>query len=343
MARVTEAESRGMTVETALSGRIAPEPDQCVEMYRQMVLIRHFEELALKLRQEGLIHGVVHSYSGQEAIAVGVCANLRTTDRIVSNHRGHGHCIAKGADIKRMMAELFGRRDGYCKGKGGSMHIADFDVGMLGANGIVAGGLPIAAGAAVAAQLEDSDAVAVGFFGDGATGEGPFHESLNISALMKLPVIWVCENNQYAGDTPIEQGLAARNVADLAAGYDIPGKAVDGNDVLAVYAATREAVRRAREGAGPSLLECKTWRRHVHAQRDVPPPDRRPPDLMAYWEARDPIPAFEIYLQQCGFLNADQMADVRLSIDRDLDDAVEFADASPYPAPEDALEDVFAP
>src|SRR5438105_12433344 len=342
MARVTEAESRGMTVETALSGRIAPEPDECVEMYRQMVLIRHFEELALKLRQEGLIHGVVHSYSGQEAIAVGVCANLRTTDRIVSNHRGHGHCIAKGADIKRMMAELFGRRDGYCKGKGGSMHIADFEVGMLGANGIVGAGLPIAAGAAVAAQLEGSDAVAVGFFGDGATGEGPFHESLNISALMKLPVVWICENNQYAADTPVEGGLSARNVADFAAGYGMPGEIVDGNDVLAVYAAANAAVQRARAGAGPTLIECKTWRRHVHAQREIPPPDSRPPELTAYCEAPDPIPTFERYLQERGLLSADQMADIGLSIDQDLTEAVEFADASPYPAPEEALEDVFA-
>src|ERR1700736_5248217 len=224
----------------------APEPELCIEMYRQMVLIRHFEELALKLRLDDRIHGVVHPYSGQEAIAVGVCANLRTTDRIVSNHRGHGHCIAKGADIKRMMAELFGRRTGYCKGKGGSMHIADFDVGMLGANGIVGAGLPITAGAGVAAQLEGSDAVAVGFFGDGATGEGPFHEALNIASLLKLPVVWVCENNQYAADTPVGAGLAAPNVADLAAGYAMPGYVVDGNDVLAVYAATHEAVQRAR-------------------------------------------------------------------------------------------------
>jgi pyruvate dehydrogenase E1 component alpha subunit len=312
-------------------------------MYRQMVLIRHFEELAVKLRHAGLIHGVVHPYSGQEAIAVGVCANLRTTDRIVSNHRGHGHCVAKGADIKRMMAELFGRRDGYCKGKGGSMHIADFEVGMLGANGIVGAGLPIAAGAAVAAQLEGSDAVAVGFFGDGATGEGPFHESLNISALLSLPVVWVCENNQYAAETPVATGLAARNVADLATGYGIPGRVVDGNDLLSVYAATREAVQRARSGAGPTLLECKTWRHHVHALREVPTPDRRPTELRARWEARDPIPAFEQYLQLHGLLSADQMADFGLSIDRDLEEAVAFAEASPYPAPEEALDDVFAP
>src|SRR5436190_5089317 len=235
-----------MTAEPALAGYGAPEPDACVEMYRQMVLIRHFEELALKLNTEGRIHGVVHPYAGQEAIAVGVCANLRVSDRIVSTHRGHGHCIAKGADIKRMMAELFGRRDGYCKGKGGSMHIADFDAGMLGANGIVGAGLPITAGAGVAAQLEGSDGVAVGFFGDGATGEGPFHESLNIASLLKLPVVWVCENNQYAAGTPVGAGLSAGNVANFAAGYDMPGYVVDGNDVLAVYAAASRAVARAR-------------------------------------------------------------------------------------------------
>lgn len=319
-----------------------PPPDQCIDMYRQMVLIRRFEELALKLRLDDRIHGVVHPYVGEEAIAVGVCANLRVTDRIVSNHRGHGHCIAKGAHVDRMMAELFGRRDGYCKGKGGSMHIADFNVGMLGANGIVGAGLPITAGAGVAAQLEGSDAVAVGFFGDGATGEGPFHESLNIASLWKLPVIWVCENNQFAVDTPVGSGLAAQNVADLAAGYDMPGYVVDGNDVLAVYEAAKKAVARARAGEGPTLLECKTWRKHQHTLRNVVNPESRPSDLVAYWSARDPIEGFERYLQAHGILNADQLADVGQSIDRDLEDAVAFAEASPYPDPEEALEDVFA-
>src|SRR5436305_12927483 len=202
---------------------VTPEPEKSVEMLRQMVLIRRFDELALELRLAGRIHGVVHPYIGQEAIAVGVCANLRPTDRITSNHRGHGHCIAKGADLGRMMAELFGRRDGYCKGKGGSMHIADFDVGMLGANGIVGAGLPITAGAGLAAQFEGQGGVAVGFFGDGATVEGPFHEALNIAALWKLPVVWVCENNSYAVETPVASALAADNVADLAAGYKMPG------------------------------------------------------------------------------------------------------------------------
>jgi pyruvate dehydrogenase E1 component alpha subunit len=222
------------------------------------------------------------------------------------------------------------------------MHIADFDAGMLGANGIVGAGLPIAAGAAVAAQLEGGDAVAVAFFGDGATGEGPFHESLNIAALLKLPVIWVCENNHYAADTPVESGLAARNVADLAAGYGFPGVIVDGNDVLAVYAAARDAVQRARAGEGPTLLECKTWRQHIHAQRHNPPPDRRPDELKSYWSTRDPIPAFESFLSEHGILTTDQMADVGLSIDQDLNEAVDFAERSPYPAPEEALEDVFA-
>ncbi|MGE3914035.1 MAG: thiamine pyrophosphate-dependent dehydrogenase E1 component subunit alpha [Chloroflexota bacterium] len=311
-------------------------------MYRQMLLIRRFEELALKLRLEGQVHGVVHPYIGQEAIAVGVCANLRPTDRIVSNHRGHGHCIAKGADVDRMMAELFGRVDGYCKGKGGSMHIADFDVGMLGANGIVGAGLPITAGAGVAAQLEGSDAVAVGFFGDGATGEGPFHESLNIASLWKLPVIWVCENNQYAVETPVASSLATANVADLAAGYDMPGYVVDGNDVRAVYEAARTAVQRARAGEGPTLLECKTWRKHQHALRDIVNPERRPADMVAHWASRDPLELFERYLLERGVMNADQLADVGQTIDQDLLEAVAFAEASPYPEPEAALEDVFA-
>ena len=326
----------------SVSAAMTSEASRSVELYRQMTLIRRFEERALELRKDGRIYGVVHPYIGEEAIAVGVCANLRPSDRIVSNHRGHGHCIAKGANIGRMMAELFGRRDGYCKGKGGSMHIADFDVGMLGANGIVGAGLPIAAGAGVAAQLEGGDNVAVGFFGDGATGEGPFHEALNIAALWKLPVIWVCENNAYAVETPVGSALAADNVADLAAGYKMPGFVVDGNDVEAVYEAARQAVSRARAGEGPTLLECKTWRRGAHAQREVPPPERRPADLIAHWEARDPIQTLEGRLFERGLLDAGAIDEIRREIDKTLDEAVEFAEASPFPEPEEALADVFA-
>src|SRR6202043_1897273 len=215
--------------------------DLLLEMYHTMMRIRLFETKVRDLATANELPGFVHVSIGEEASATGVCAALRKTDRITSTHRGHSHLIAKGGRLDRMMAELFGRRTGYCKGKGGSMHIADFDAGMLGANGIVGAGLPIAAGAGVAAQLEGSDAVAVSFFGDGATGEGPFHESLNIASLLKLPVVWVCENNQYAAETPVGVGLAAHNVADLAAGYDMPGYVVDGNDVLAVHAATHEA------------------------------------------------------------------------------------------------------
>ena len=322
--------------------RVGSESAQLVEMFQRMVLIRRFDELAMELRLDGRIYGVVHPYVGQEAIAVGVCTNLRATDRIASNHRGHGHCIAKGADIRRMMAELFGRRDGYCKGKGGSMHIADFDVGMLGANGIVGAGLPITAGAGLAAQLEGGDNVAVAFFGDGATGAGSFHESLNIAALWKLPVVWVCENNGFAVDTPVESSLAAKDVAALAAGYDIPGAIVDGNDVLAVNEAARIAVERARAGDGPTLLECKTFRRHQHALRDAVAREGRPAELVAEWQARDPITAFERVLLERGIADAERIAEIRLTVERELEEAVAFAEASPFPEPREALEDVFA-
>src|SRR5216684_3253959 len=244
------------TVRHAGVTTMGPAKAQLVDMLRTMILIREFDLLAIELRKKGRIHGVVHPYVGEEAVAVGVCAALRISDRVISTHRGHGHCIAKGADIKRMMAELFGRADGYCKGKGGSMHIADFAIGMLGANGIVAGGMPIACGAALAAQLEEAGGVAACFFGDGATGEGEFHETLNIASLWKLPLIFVCENNQYA---------------------------------------TGNAVERARRGAGPTLIHCKTFRSLFHAMRDVPPPETRSADLLAAWRGRDrdPITRFE--------------------------------------------------
>src|SRR4029079_3593709 len=231
-----------------------------VELLRRMILIREFDERAIQLRTAGKIYGAVHPYVGQEAVAVGVCTPLAVTDRVTSTHRGHGHCIAKGADIRRMMAELFGRVDGYCKGKGGSMHIADFAVGMLGANGIVGGGLPIACGAALAAQLDGRGAVTIFFFGDGAAAEGEFHESLNIASLWKLPIVFVCENNQYAANNAVGVQHPRVDIAAHAAPYDMPGVAVDSNAVLAVRAATGTAVARARAGEGPSLLECRTYR-----------------------------------------------------------------------------------
>jgi len=323
---------------------VSSEKVDLVEILRKMILIREFDQLAIELRKGRRIHGALHPYVGEEAVAVGACAALRPTDRITSTHRGHGHCIAKGADINRMMAELFGRVDGYCKGKGGSMHIADFAIGMLGANGIVAGGMPIACGAALAAQLEDAGGVAACFFGDGATGEGEFHETLNISALWKLPLIFVCENNQYGAGNAIESVRAVTDISLHAPAYGMPGVSVDGNDVLAVHDATGEAVERARRGAGPTLIHCKTFRSLFHAMRDVPPPETRPADLLATWRGRDrdPITRFEDHLTGNGIVTAAEVVAIRAQVKRALDAAVDFAEASPYPDPKDLLVDMFA-
>ena len=319
--------------------QILPNP---VELLRQMILIREFDELAIKLRTAGKIYGHVHPCVGQEAIAVGVCANLTNADQVTSTHRGHGHCIAKGADIKRMMAELFGRVDGYCKGKGGSMHIADFAVGMLGANGIVAAGLPIAAGAALVAKFEGKGNVAVAFFGDGAATEGAFHEALNISAVWKLPVIFICENNNYASNNTADVQHAIVDIAVHAAGYAMPGVTIDGNDIRAVYDAMHVAVERARSGAGPSLIECKTYRWHFHTMRNAPPPEFRPPAEIAAWKKRDPIQRLETELKNQGLLSETTLLLIRQKIQMELSQAVAFADNSPFPQPKDLYEDMFA-
>jgi TPP-dependent pyruvate/acetoin dehydrogenase alpha subunit len=313
-----------------------------IHMLRTMMLIREFDERAIRLRVAGKIYGAVHPYVGQEAVAVGVCSTLTTSDRVTSTHRGHGHCIAKGADIRRMMAELFGRVDGYCKGKGGSMHIADFAVGMLGANGIVGGGLPIACGAALAAQLEGKGSVTVCFFGDGAAAEGEFHEALNIAALWKLPIVFVCENNQYAANNAVAVQHPRVDIAAHAQAYAMPGVIVDGNDVLEVHGASAEAVTRARRGEGPTLLECKTYRWHFHAMRAAVPPETRPLDEIATWKARDPIARLERHLLDLGSVSAAVLATIRERVTADLDEAVAFAEASPFPDPKHLLVDMFA-
>jgi len=318
------------------------DPPQLARMLRTMILIREFDERAIALRVAGKIYGAVHPYVGQEAVAAGVCASLTVRDRVTSNHRGHGHCIAKGADIRRMMAELFGRVDGYCKGKGGSMHIADFSVGMLGANGIVGGGLPIACGAALAAQLEGQGDVTVCFFGDGAAAEGEFHEALNIASVWKLPIVFVCENNQYAANNAVSVQHPRIDIAAHAVPYAMPGVIVDGNDVLEVDTATREAVARARGGDGPSLLECKTYRWHFHAMRATPPPETRPADEIDTWKARDPIARLERHVLGRGLLSADEIGAIRERVTADLADAVAFAERSPFPDPKDLLVDMFA-
>jgi TPP-dependent pyruvate/acetoin dehydrogenase alpha subunit len=318
------------------------ETPDLVAMLRTMILIREFDELAIRLRTAGRIYGTVHPYVGQEAIAVGVCANLTHADRVTSTHRGHGHCIAKGADIRRMMAELFGRVDGYCKGKGGSMHIADFSIGMLGANGIVGGGLPIATGAALAAQLDGKGRVAVCFFGDGAVAEGEFHEALNIAATWALPIVFVCENNQYAANNAVAVQHPATDLAVHAQAYGMAARTIDGNDVLAVYDAVRTAVERGRAGEGPSMIECKTYRWYFHAMRNAAPPETRPADEIAAWKARDPIARFESDLVARALVTKDEVARIRGEVAAELEGAVAFAEASPFPDPADLLDDMFA-
>jgi TPP-dependent pyruvate/acetoin dehydrogenase alpha subunit len=317
---------------------------ELVDMLRTMIMIREFDQLAIELRKARRIHGALHPYVGEEAVAAGVCSVLRVSDRITSTHRGHGHCIAKGADINRMMAELFGRVDGYCKGKGGSMHIADFAIGMLGANGIVGGGLPIACGAALAAQLEGAGGVTACFFGDGATGEGEFHESLNIASVWKLPLLFVCENNQYGADNAVESVRVTTDIALHAPAYGMPGVTVDGNDVLAVREATAQAVLRARGGDGPTLIHCRTFRWLFHAMRDVPPPETRGAELVARWRGRDrdPLTRFEDHLTNQGIVSEADVLAIRAQVERDLRAAVDFAEASPYPDPKDLLVDMFA-
>src|SRR5712675_134109 len=242
---------------------------QLLHLYEQMTTIREFEERAGKEFAAGKIPGFVHLYAGEEAVAVGVCTHLTDDDYITSHHRGHGHCIAKGVDIQAMVAELLGREAGACRGKGGSMHIADVHKGMLGANGIVGGGFPLATGAGLTCKYNGRDQVAVCFFGDGAANQGTFHESLNLAGIWKLPVIYVAENNGYAESTPVTYHMSCRDIAERAAGYNMPGVTVDGLDVLAVYEAAGEAIARARRGEGPSLIECKTYRYYGHFEGDT--------------------------------------------------------------------------
>ena len=262
--------------------------EQLESLYTTMVKIRRFDERTVELFQQGLVKGTAHSYVGEEAVAAAACANLRADDYIVGTHRGHGHCIAKGARVDRMMAELFGRIDGYCRGLGGSMHIAALDLNILGCNGIVAAGLPIGAGAALANRIRKTDRVVVAFFGDGASSQGVVHESLNLAAVWKLPIIFMCENNQYALSTSSKRTIAGESIAGRAVAYAIPGVRVDGNDALAVYEATKTAVARARAGDGPTLIEAVTYRWGGHSMR-ANLPDYRTKDEEREWMERDPI------------------------------------------------------
>jgi len=314
--------------------------EKLVEMYRKMLEIRFFEEKVFELYAQNLVPGTVHLYAGEEAVAVGVCSSLRKDDYVTSTHRGHGHCIAKGADLKRVMAEILGKKTGYCKGKGGSMHIADFSIGMLGATAIVGAGIPIAVGAGLSIKLRKTDQVVACFFGEGASNQGTFHEGINMASVWKLSVIFICENNLYAMGTRQSRVMAIENVADRAVAYGIPGVVVDGNDVLAVYEVTQEAVERARKGEGPTLIECKTYRHKGHSRVD--PARYRPKEEVEEWLAKDPIKRLKEKLLQTDTLTEAEIRQIEKEVSAEIEETVKFAMESPYPAPEEALQDVYA-
>jgi acetoin:2,6-dichlorophenolindophenol oxidoreductase subunit alpha len=313
--------------------------DLLAEFFRRMALVRQFELRAIQERRDGLIPGFIHSCVGQEATAVGACLALEPDDVIASTHRGHGHLIGKGGDPRYMMAELAARSPGYCRGRGGSLHIADFDLGILGANGIVAGGIPIAVGAALAFAMRHEKRVALSFFGDGAVNEGAFHEAANLAGLWKLPVIFFCENNLYGEGTPQSKQAPIADLASRAAGYGFPGVVVDGNDVIAVYEAVKGAAAQARAGQGPTFVEGKTYRHRGHYEGD--PQLYRPQSEIEAWQAHDPVPTFRQQLLDSGLFDADELRALEASIQQQLEDAVAFAAAAPVPGPEEALEGVY--
>ena len=315
-----------------------------MEMLRRMLRIRRFEEQVLQLVDRGEIVGAAHSYIGEEAVAVGTCLALRDDDWMTGNHRSHGHPIAKGGDLKKAMAELLGKRTGFCKGKGGSMHLADFSIGILGESGILGSSIPTAVGAALGSKLQGNDRVAVAFFGDGASNEGVFHESINLAAVWKLPVIFLCENNQYAVTSSFKDMVSSENISDRAAAYNIPGVLVDGQDVITMYEAVSHAVTRARGGQGPSLVEGMTYRFYEHSLglgrivRDL----YRTDEEVEQWKLRDPIDVHkERLLSQRIATQAetDQMDD---EVRRQVEEALEFARQSPYPDPSELFEDMYA-
>jgi pyruvate dehydrogenase E1 component alpha subunit len=319
--------------------QMQPDHPDKLALYQRMLTIRRFEERCNYLYMQGRIPSTLHLYIGQEAVAVGVCANLNDTDYVASTHRPHGHAIAKGVSLRSIMAELFARETGCCKGKGGSMHVGDMRVGMFPAIAIVGGGIPVATGAALACKRLGNGGVAVSFFGEGATNEGAFHEAVNMAALWNLPALFVCENNLYAASTPVATAFRKPDVAGRAAAYGLPGEVVDGNDVLAVCEAAGRAISRARAGGGPTLLECKTYRLCGHSRSD--PRTYRSKDEEAEWATRDPILRLGERLKAEGLATDESLAQVETEVAAAIDDAVAFADESPSPRAEEALEDVF--
>lgn len=307
--------------------------------FREMLKIRLFEQKAADLFSQGLMAGNIHTYVGQEAVAVGACQALERGDFITSTHRGHGHCLAKGGDPKKMMAELFGKAAGYCGGKGGSMHIADINLGILGANGIVGAGMPIAAGSALATKVKGGREVTLAFFGDGAANEGVFHETLNMASAWDLPVIFLCENNLYGISTTVARVSKLINIAGRAQAYGIPGTIADGNDVFAVHAAVSQAAERARQGAGPTLIECKTYRQRGHYEGD--PQTYKPKNEAQAWQQRDPIMRIRQHILDNGYADAIQLGQMERDVQAEIDQAANFAQMTPYPAAETVELDMY--
>ena len=313
---------------------------KALEMYKRMLKIRRFEERVRYLFLEGVMPGTIHQYDGQEACAVGVCSALVDGDVIASTHRPHGHAIAKGLTYKEIMAELFGKTTGCCKGKGGSMHLGNMDKGMLPAIAIVGGNLPIVTGMGLAFKLKGKKNVAISFFGDGASNEGAFHEAINLAAIYDIPAVFVCENNLYGASTHVSIVSKLKNIADRACAYGIDGVVADGNDVLAVYEASQKVIKKARNGGGPSILELKTFRRCGHSRRDSKAYMKK--EELDYWMARDPITMFKDILLKAGFCSEEDLERISKEVDAEVEEAVEYAQASPDLRPEDALEDIFA-
>ena len=306
-----------------------------LSLYRDMVRIRAFEEHAAECFTKGMLAGNIHLSIGQEAAEAGAFAAIEPRDYFTSTHRGHGHAIARGADPKRAMAELFGKAAGYCKGKGGSMHIMAMDKGILGANGIVGGEIPIATGAAYSAKLRGTEQVTLAFFGDSASNEGTFHESINMAAAWNLPIVYIIENNLFGISVDIRRVTKEHDLYKRAEGYGIPGEAVDGNDVYAVYEAVSRAVERARKGEGPTLIECKTYRWQGHHVGD--PGEYRAPEELAAWKAREPL----VVLQEKGLLSDGEIEEIRASVEKEIAQACKFAEESDYPDVSEAYKDVF--
>lgn len=310
-----------------------------LKMYEEMIRIREFELKASESFTKGMLAGNIHLCIGQEATAVGACMALEKRDFITSTHRGHGHCIAKGAKTDLMMAELFGKATGYCKGKGGSMHIADVSLGILGANGIVGAGLPIAAGSGLTSKIRGTDEVTLSFFGDAASNQGTFHESINMAAAWNLPVIFLCENNGYGVSVPIHEVTNTEDISARAQGYGIPGLTVDGNDPIAVYEAVKEAVEYARSGRGPSLIECKTFRHQGHYMGD--PASYRPDSYLDEAMEKDCIPNFRKLLLENN-IDLSEIEKIETTLKKEIEEAFEFADNSPYPDAKEIITDVYS-